>query len=381
MWIKILGNSNYFQVSADECPDVASLIVACQRELPDLLGSYSCAQICLFLSDSAISLKHSSATPIQNSKRTALIIAVNDHAVSSSISPFWLITGIIPNILRREECVAQFYLIAARNLAFYDDEPIFVHGDDGLLKIRILFHSETKALEFDNELQIESVTKNSSFLGIEFNLQLPIPVKPPRLIKRIYAHYYDLHDFSLASDAESGISGATSIATDSVSKYQRLESESCFGTYMRPDSCHMMSKSFCLAPENFDRYGEYDRDENNILALSPVTHQMYDGRTNIDFPLFNLKVMSKSPFPVVEGRYEVKLSVTAFDEEAARMVFRLLKEGSQRKGELEMITSVFVLNPTVFQECLEWKASRTAKIWKMQRIAGFYSKNRILNHK
>lgn len=63
----------------------------------------------------------------------------------------------------------------------------------------------------------------------------------------------------------------------------------------------------------------------------------------------------------------MKLRVRALDEEYASLVFRRLKKSSSTvvsDNQLEVETSVFVENPTVFCECLAWKASQIKKCWE-----------------
>jgi hypothetical protein len=108
---------------------------------------------------------------------------------------------------------------------------------------------------------------------------------------------------------------------------------------------------------------QIDDFENNRLALSSDVHHWYDGR-NVDIPLFNITIspsLSRRP-AVVENRFAVRLRVTAFDSDSARLLFPRLKEGSEIT-ELEAIVTVFVLDLEIFKSCIEWKASIIQEAW------------------
>ena len=123
------------------------------------------------------------------------------------------------------------------------------------------------------------------------------------------------------------VSGATSILDSSrpLFIYQRIESDSIFGQHYKADSCHLIDKAYYdYNPE------EMDDVENNRLAMSSDVHHWYDGR-NVDVPLFNLAISPpiSRRAAVVENRHEVRLLVTAYDSDSARLLFPRLKEGSE----------------------------------------------------
>lgn len=101
--------------------------------------------------------------------------------------------------------------------------------------------------------------------------------------------------------------------------------------------------------------------------MSSDVHNWFDGR-NVDIPLFKLTISTAhiiSRRPDIENRYAVPLLVRAFDRDAARLLFPRLREGNifYQDQELDAIVTVYVLNPKVFTTCIEWKASRTQKLW------------------
>ncbi len=99
--------------------------------------------------------------------------------------------------------------------------------------------------------------------------------------------------------------------------------------------------------------------------MSGDVHNWFDGKS-VDVPLFKLTVPSEYPVPrrpVLENRYEVLLLVTAYDSDSARLLFPRLREGYTVLSELEATISVYVLNPKVFIECIDWKAIEIQEKW------------------
>jgi len=182
--------------------------------------------------------------------------------------------------------------------------------------------------------------------------------------KQIFATDYNPDDSKSPQQAVSLVSGATSILDSSrpLFQFQRIESDSVFGQHYKADNCHLIDKAYYASNPH-----EEDDVENNRIALSCDVHCWFDGR-NVDVPLFKLTISTAhliSRNPVIEGRYEVPLLITAFDSDSARLLFPRLREGSifYQDRKLEAVVFVYVLDPKVFTTCIEWKASITQKMW------------------
>jgi hypothetical protein len=62
---------------------------------------------------------------------------------------------------------------------------------------------------------------------------------------------------------------------------------------------------------------------------------------------------------------QIKLIVTALDAGYGKLVLMRLKDGTVASDDrLEMRTSVYVTDPTVFCECMEWKHKQIEKRWQ-----------------
>ena len=242
--------------------------------------------------------------------------------------------------------------------------------------IRALFESKQNADYFHiNDESLPHNTVISKLAIINISLARTINV----VGKQIFATDYNPGDHDSIQHAISMTSGATSILDSSrpLFKFQRIESDSVFGKHYKADNCHMIDKAYYASNPQ-----EEDDVENNRLALSSDVHRWFDGR-NVDVPLFILTISSAhliSRKPVIENRYEVPLLITALDSDAARLLFPRLREGSKfyKDRKLEALVTVYVLNPKVFTTCIEWKASRTQKIWDLLYHRLFYMMSNTL---
>ncbi|KAL3658902.1 hypothetical protein V7S43_016045 [Phytophthora oleae] len=79
----------------------------------------------------------------------------------------------------------------------------------------------------------------------------------------------------------------------------------------------------------------------------------------------NISVESVSENPETGGRYKAILIVRALNAEYAKLILVRLKEAScVLEDRLEMPTFVYVQNPKVFCDCVEWKRKDIDKQWK-----------------
>ena len=152
-------------------------------------------------------------------------------------------------------------------------------------------------------------------------------------------------------------------------RFQRIESiEWLQHPLISTDKCHLIDKARCA---KYITYKKYQNDENNILSMSQNFHAWFDGRCNLNVPLFKLDYVRHSDQPIasLDNRYEVVISVTAIDVAASKHIFPRLSSGSVAvEGDnLSMLTSVYVRDPTTFKICLEWKAKATSKKWRDYR--------------
>jgi hypothetical protein len=151
-------------------------------------------------------------------------------------------------------------------------------------------------------------------------------------------------------------------------RFQRIEAiELLQHRFNTTDKCHLIGKAHCA---KFTAFEKYKNDENNILSMAQHVHGWFDGRGS-NVPLFILDYISHDDVPManLDNRYEVRISVTALDVQASKLIFPRLSHGSfaVEGDDLKMVTHVYVRDPTTFKFCLDWKSASTAKKWNRYR--------------
>ncbi|KAG3200882.1 hypothetical protein PC128_g4269 [Phytophthora cactorum] len=88
-------------------------------------------------------------------------------------------------------------------------------------------------------------------------------------------------------------------------------------------------------------------------------HDWYDGRM-FAVPIMDISVESKPERPEIGDRYKVNLIVRALNAAYSKVISMHLKEDFVASEDgLEMRTFVYVQNPNIFSECMEWKRKDT----------------------
>lgn len=143
-----------------------------------------------------------------------------------------------------------------------------------------------------------------------------------------------------------------------VFKYQRIEASGLFGSHGKAESAHLISASHC---RNVTSYDEYDKDDNNRLALSREMHGAYDG-INCDFPLVNIEVVSASDHPELDHRFKVELQVSVYSHEYVFLLGRLKDGSTKTEDPLVMKTFVYVQDKNIFCTCIQWKYNKNRQL-------------------
>ena len=219
-----------------------------------------------------------------------------------------------------------------------------------------------KAYEFQSSVMNESITLQSPLNSLKISAQLTSGAFQRG--NRIYSGDYIPDESDSPQKTQSVITPpfSTYEETSDEFKYQRIEKISAFGFNGKAESCHLMSASHCRTHPH--SYGQYDNDPNNRIAMSRDLHGWFD-KLNTDIPSFNLRLVSISDNPVVEGRYKIVLAVEALNQISADSIFpRLIDGSSQTENPLVMHTFVYVRKPSVFKLCLEWKEKQIDNAWK-----------------
>ncbi|KAJ3360729.1 hypothetical protein HDU91_004390, partial [Kappamyces sp. JEL0680] len=220
----------------------------------------------------------------------------------------WLVTGSVKNALTTKGVRSRLYRMADLNLGYYDlSHPQALYYQDKTLLVHVLFTDRKDALRFESELLNEAITVNSALNSLEVTSAVSQPDPAPAIGQRIYFRDYKPEDTESPQETISHITSQVTVLelTSDEFRYQRIESLACFGSAIKTESAHIMSKEHCLKHES---YRKYAADKSNILALSRDFHGFYDA-LNTETPLFNLKFIDSSEYPETDGRYRVNLEM------------------------------------------------------------------------
>lgn len=266
------------------------------------------------------------------------------------------------NALSTKGVRCRIYRYADKYLGYHHvDNPAIYYVDNSLM-IHVIFKTEEKALSFESHLLNEQVTFGSPMNNLQISAAVSSIPSSTVFGKRVYFRDYIPTESESPQDTISQITPVFSTydKTTDEFRYQRIEKLAIFGQLGKAESCHLMSGEHC---RKYDTYCKFDNDKSNRLAMSRDMHGWFDELSTI-VPLFNVRLTSITETPVLDGRYEVELSIEALDAESSCMVFWRLKEGSRKTDNpLVMFTTVHVVKPDVFKKCLECKTKQIDKRW------------------
>ena len=268
---------------------------------------------------------------------------------------------------------AKLYEEADLRHAIYSVLPsksIWYTGDD--LHLNLLFEDKTNALAFTSFLRLWHIN-NSIVVSVD-----AVSVNKEVYIYESELKYVALEDYdgeesvgSLEQYKSSYSSTSELIGASMDSHFAQLQSieklEEFKLIHVNPYRCHIKGqKSFPQLKDN----------DNNMLALSWLLHQFFDGLNLVDEPSGQIKVpqiairCNSDHFteelvgtPVVK-RKKVSLTIECRTVAIFEAVGARIKLGSERVSDLEWKTFVYVENPYVFCDCLEWKFAETKETWK-----------------
>ncbi|KAI8914553.1 hypothetical protein EDD86DRAFT_179991, partial [Gorgonomyces haynaldii] len=278
----------------------------------------------------------------------------------------WLVTGSVADALHTKGVRSRVYRLADLGIGYYDpSHPQAIYYEDKTLMVHILFESKETALRFESQLRCEKVTMGSPLNSRNISSDVQqIDHVPNTPLRRIYFDHY------IPTESESPQESMSQIATEfsyfanttDEFKYQKIEEYSVFGPLGMAESCHLMSREHC---RKYESYRSFDRNPSNRLALSRDMHGFFDGLNTGKLPVVKMSVVSVSPEPVVDGRYEVRIQIKVLTVDYKRPVFNRLQPGSKQVDgdDLAMTTSVLILDPNVFKKCMDWKEKQTQKQW------------------
>jgi hypothetical protein len=276
---------------------------------------------------------------------------------------------------------AKIYQEAQLHQAIYsikNPESVWYSGDD--LQLDLMFKSEENALKFQTFLSMwhinNPIVVDKGAVSVVEELEEVYIYKSE--LKYVQLAHYDGQDSGSpvgsleqfkGSQASLSVSELTGASLDThFSQLQSIEKEEEFLlTCSNPYCCHIKGQKAFPALKN---------DNNNMLALSWLLHQYFDGLNVVDEPSGQHKVPQIAinyvsrhfteemvGIPSVKRR-QVTLTIECRTITISKVVGARLKLGSEKISDLMWKTFVHVENPDILCDCLEWKYARTKKQWE-----------------
>mmetsp|Transcript_17327 Transcript_17327/g.47308 ORF Transcript_17327/g.47308 Transcript_17327/m.47308 type:complete len:361 (+) Transcript_17327:452-1534(+) len=292
-----------------------------------------------------------------------------------SMAPIYRVSASIGNARNVKGFRATTFLMAEETQAHCapSDTPPIKYGSGeeySTLFVSLLFESKSKALEFATKIRNWKFNHPLSTSNLDDPIvdDDPTPLPSREDLRSVLLIHYDpaeADDSPCTSLADfRGLSSA--LPTDPVSlgeplhKYQCIEKDSLFAT-RNPYKLHLKDKA---------KFKELRENENNMLAGSWPFHQLLDGlntREGHGVPLLSIGWLSSSTnavqFDDGERRYRVDVQVEFFTEGAETDLKDSLKVGSSRVRDRVWKTFVYVQDPHLFKECIQWKHDEAVRIW------------------
>jgi hypothetical protein len=139
---------------------------------------------------------------------------------------YWLVTGSISESKWRKGVRKPMYKLASQWLGYYDGEqPAFAYDDEHNLLLRVLFKTEQNALQFDNDVQNETITDVSTIRNLEVITDVT-GINRQAVSRRIYQHHYNPDEYNSPEEGLSMVSGTTSIldASSPIKDWKKIQS-------------------------------------------------------------------------------------------------------------------------------------------------------------
>ena len=260
------------------------------------------------------------------------------------------------------------YTMCAKALGHYNvdkTQSIYYEGDD--LHINVLFSSADNCHAFLNSLYD---TRTQFYVAADIvcdRLFPPVPLLagPPVILATDYQT--DDYDSPAFSDRFS-IDDSASVCSQSnpTAHLLMIENPNYF-VGLKLYECHLMS---------VHRYPGERYNQNNILRLSWILHQYFDGLHTEGMHMVPLIAIGfvctekREQVQVSPGYYSdkilVKVSIEAPDRRVLDAVGRMLKAGSESKPDKDskLYSFVYVDSDTDFERCLTVKYEETKGLWK-----------------
>lgn len=274
---------------------------------------------------------------------------------------------------------AKLYQEAQLQCAIYSimqSKSIWYSGDD--LHLDLLFKTEGSALGFKSFLSMWHINNPLVVSGDAVSVD--------EVLEEVYIHQSELKYVELSHyDAQESDSPVGSLeqykgSYASTSELSGISMDSHFAQLQSIEKQEEFSllqvNPYCCHIKGQKTFPELKDNNNNMLALSWLLHQYFDGLNLVDELSGQIKVpqiainCASHNFteemvgtPLVKRR-KVILTIECRTITISKAVGDRLKLGSEKTSNFEWKTCVHVENPDVLCDCLEWKYAQTKKRWE-----------------
>jgi hypothetical protein len=259
----------------------------------------------------------------------------------------------------------RIYSLAATFYALVQDNIPLITYDEEDLKATLYFGTLERAVGFENGLyQIQDEMPCLSHLSID------VSVKPSALPSS--SHYLRLREYN---PADHGSPPSLSSSTDSplqqedYIQFQSIEDPSSFQDY-RGEHLHIISRVDCIGPLR----AIAKSPNNHLYAHRNPFHQFFDGLGTVP----RIPLILILPYQVLDTpprrdsnedlRRDVEIELFFFKDSVRTVCLNNLRQPYRRSSEFDTaIITVGVLDPSIFVQCLNYRALQTIPIWKNRR--------------
>ena len=252
------------------------------------------------------------------------------------------------------------YHEAMLKCAFYIEGEVGIKREGSDLLINLAFLSSDTAYVFETVLTEVchswsirgSSTKVQKFAGKFSEGEGGIPL-------RVYSRDYD-EAATDSPDPSTGVKSSTVASNFAESspmvKFQSIQRQA-FVSGGEAEKCHIVPKCQLETPVE-------KSNPNNMFALSPDFHKLFDGKINV-IPKMRISVVDEEVTQRVPvGRVGVALKVEFTEDWVGQTYGVFLKEGSTRISDTEFRTWVSVEDPEDFANNIRIKYDITTARWE-----------------
>ncbi len=182
---------------------------------------------------------------------------------------------------------------------------------------------------------------------------------------------------TLTIPSASSMSAVVPVAERGVMlRYQSIEDPRLFA-YLVPYECHIKVRSICkvlsyigFTSQDKSKFPELRNNKSNVIAGSWTPfHQLFDGfmiQDGVGIPVMwfrNIPDYEPTRLADVEDRWKVEFDVVFRNAAAEAEMKNRFKPGTIRIGDLGWRTFVFVKEPDVLIDAIQWKCNQVEQKW------------------